>query len=80
MKLTNIGSNQSEVELNGITILFSYSTPVAAFVPGKGGLATSTKYSSTTSKHVNAAMQRWGCSSTEVEQEVINRIADRGAL
>ena len=59
MKLNPVGSNQTEVELgNGITVLFSYKTPVAAFVPGQGALCTRTKYSRTTSKHINAAVER----------------------
>lgn len=54
IKLNPIGSNQTEIEkANGVTVLFSYSTPVAAFVPDKGALVTNKHYSVTTSKHVN---------------------------
>lgn len=54
MKLNPIGPNQNEVTLpNGTQILFSYSTPVAAYVPGRGWLRTSTKHSVTTSRHIN---------------------------
>jgi hypothetical protein len=55
MRIRNIGSNQTQLELsNGTHILFSYETPVAAFIPGKGYVRSSKKYSVTTSKHVNA--------------------------
>ena len=34
MKLNPIGSNQTEIEkADGVTVLYSYSTPVAAFHP-----------------------------------------------
>lgn len=76
MKLNAVGSNQTEIEKDsGVTVLYSYSTPVAAFVPGKGGLVTDKKYSRTTSKHVNQAIARWGCSKTEVNQSVIDQYA-----
>lgn len=77
MKLIPVGSNQTEIEKpDGTTILFSYQTPVAAFVPGRGGLVTSCRRSVTTSRHINKAIDRWGCSRTEVEQREIDAIAD----
>lgn len=39
---------------DGRAVLFSYATPVAAFVPGRGYLRTTTSHSVTTSRHVNA--------------------------
>lgn len=54
MKLRQIGSNQTEIVLNGNTILFSYQTPVAAFCNGDGFYKTSQYYSVTTSRHINA--------------------------
>ena len=76
MKLNLVGSNQTEIEkADGVTVLYSYSTPVAAFVPGKGGLCSSKKYSTTTSRHINKAIARWGCSRTDVEQGVIDQLA-----
>jgi hypothetical protein len=54
MKLNNLGSNKTEISFdNGTVIFFSYNTPVAAFVPGRGYLKTTQRYSVTTSKHVN---------------------------
>ena len=56
MKVTPITPNRTEVELSdGTCILFSYSTPVAALVPGRGWIRTSTKHSPTTTRHIN----RW---------------------
>ena len=56
MKVTQIGSNQTEVMLaDGTTVLFSYTTPVAALLPGKGWIRSATKYKATTTKHIN----RW---------------------
>lgn len=79
MKLNLVGSNQTELEIaNGATVLFSYRTPVAAFVPGRGGLVSSTYYSRTTSKHVTQAIERWGCSRTEVPQAEIDQLAEGG--
>ena len=37
---------------NGSEFLFSYSTPVAGFVPGIGWFQTSKRYSRTTSAHI----------------------------
>lgn len=76
MKLNPIAANQTEVErADGVTILYSYKTPVAAFVPGRGGLVTDKKWSRTTSKHITQAINRWGCSRTEVPQSEIESIA-----
>jgi len=47
MKVTPIGSNKTQVSLaDGTEVLFSYSTPVAALVPGKGWMRTEHKWSS----------------------------------
>jgi hypothetical protein len=54
MKLRNIGSNMTEVEEeNGTKTLFSYSTPVAAWISGEGYYRTEAHYSSTTTRHIN---------------------------
>jgi hypothetical protein len=53
-QLNHIGSNQTVLTLtNGTRILYSYSTPVAAYVIGRGYLRTDQHYSATTSKHIN---------------------------
>ena len=54
MKLTQIGSNQTEITTaRGNKVLYSYETPVAAWTE-QGAFRTSTKYSVTTSKHINS--------------------------
>lgn len=76
MKLKPIAQNQNELEFkDGTTIFFSYETPVAVFVPGRGALVTKTKYSVTTSKHINQAVKRWGATKHEVPQEDIDAYA-----
>ena len=51
MKLSQIGSNQTEITTaKGNRVLYSYETPVAAWTE-QGAFRTSTKYSVTTSKH-----------------------------
>lgn len=77
MKLNPVGSNQTEVEREGgVTVFYSYQTPVAAFVPGKGALVTNKRYSKTTSRHVNQFVQRTGAlTQTSVDQGVIDQLA-----
>lgn len=60
MNIKNIGSNQTEVTINGMQILYSYSTPVAVYVSSicessipSGFYKTSKKHSKTTSKYIN---------------------------
>lgn len=55
MRLKQVTVSSTEIELaNGTIVLFSYSTPVAALVPGKGWIRSAFKHSATTTKHVNA--------------------------
>lgn len=67
MKLRNISNNQTEVifDINDkeATVLFSYSTPVAARFVGNGQVTfvkTSQYHSRTTSKHVNNWLREYG--------------------
>jgi hypothetical protein len=69
MKIKAIAANQSEVHQDNDTIVFlSYSTPVAAFIPGTGIVKTEKKWSATTSKHINAFIQRTNPASTVTEK------------
>lgn len=73
MKLTSLAANQTVIErANGVSVFYSYSTPVAAFVPGRGYLKSLTKYSVTTSKHVNKWTER---RATDVDQSEIDTLA-----
>lgn len=75
IKLSPVGSNQTELEYpDGTTVLYSYETPVAAFVPGRGALCTTTKFSRTTSKHITLAVNRWGATRHNVGQREIESI------
>lgn len=76
-KLNPQGKNQTEIEKqDGTTVFFSYSTPVAAHVPGRGFLRTAEHYSTTTTKHINAFLARNGGSKFEtVPQSEINALA-----
>ena len=56
MQLTPIGSNMTEVETSEARILFSYRTPVAAYIFGEGYVKTEKYWSVTTSRHIN----KWG--------------------
>ena len=53
--IIEISANCCELrKANGVRVLFSYDTPVAAFIPSKGFVRTVEKYSVTTTRHVNA--------------------------
>lgn len=68
-----IKANMTELHTNkGIIVLFSYTTPVAAMIPDKGYIRTATKYSVTTSKHIN----HWlgGINAETVPQEQIDKL------
>ena len=53
MQLTPIAPNMTEIETSEARILFSYRTPVAAYVFGRGYVKTEKKWSVTTSRHIN---------------------------
>ena len=72
MQVQSLGANKTQVDLaDGTSVLFSYKTAVAALVPGKGWIRSSTRYSVTTTKHVN----QW-CSmpAEEVDQWDIDQL------
>ena len=61
MKLNPIAANQTELELpSGVTVFFSYKTPVAAHIPGEGYAKTNKSWSRTTSKHIAQFIHRNG--------------------
>jgi hypothetical protein len=74
MRLQHLGSNQVELQTNKARILFSYNTPVAAYVYGRGYVRTRTYYSRTTSKHINAFL--CNAAAEEVVQAVIDGLLD----
>jgi len=71
MRLSPIGSNMTEVETDNARVLFSYRTPVAAYIFGTGFVKTSTWYSTTTSRHIN----KWGAKEgKEVDQKILDAL------
>ncbi|KKL27001.1 hypothetical protein LCGC14_2389570 [marine sediment metagenome] len=78
MKLKSYRKNMNSVELGGITVLFSYSTPVAAFLPeSRGVIRTKTKHSATTTRHINEWIKKEfsALEVTEVEQSEIDGLS-----
>ena len=74
MKVSPVGSNMTEVQLNdGTKILFSYKTPVAANLYNGGYVRTSTYFSKTTSRHINKWLE--GVKADLVEQSFLEQLA-----
>ena len=74
MKLKAIGSNMTELNINGVSVLFSYSTPVAGW-DDKGAFRTSKHYSTTTSRHINKYLGGKDI-GRKVDQEYIDSIVE----
>ena len=71
MQLTPIASNMTEVETSEARILFSYRTPVAAYVFGEGFVRTEKWWSVPTSRHINKWLPENG-TVKEVEQTYLD--------
>jgi hypothetical protein len=77
MNLNPIKANMTELEIKGMTVLFSYRTPVACISIDNGRmikLCTSKKWSKTTTRHINAWFE--GGAAHEVPQEYFDRLVD----
>ena len=72
MQLTPIASNMTEVETSEARILFSYRTPVAAYVFGEGFVRTEKWFSVTTSRHINKWLD--GGTAKEVAQTYLDKL------
>lgn len=74
IRLKPVGANVTELELGDRYVLFSYKTPVAAWVSGRGYLRTAEHFSKTTSKHIN----RWldGAIAQVVPHSEIEKLVD----
>ena len=73
MTLNTLGSNQTEIETtSGDRVLYSYSTPVAAYVVGRGYIRTELYHSVTTSKHINKWLD--GAKAETVKQSEIDAL------
>lgn len=81
MRLKPLGRNVTELTLNdGTIVLFSYETPVAAWLDDNGPehnlspfIRTRKFWSKTTSKHINEWLD--GRHADEVEQHVFDQLA-----
>lgn len=72
MKIKRCASATELEFADGTTVLMSYDTPVAAFVPGKrGAMVAVERYSKTTSKHVSQFLTRHSLTRNEVPQAEI---------
>ena len=75
MQLTPIASNMTEVETDLGRVLFSYRTPVAAYVYGEMGghfVRTEKWWSVTTSRHINKWLD--GGTAKEVSQTYLDNL------
>ena len=72
MQLTPIATNMTEIETSEARILFSYRTPVAAYVFGRGYVRTETKWSVTTSRHINKWLD--GVTAEKVAQTYLDNL------
>ena len=74
MHIQSIGSNQTELTFNKGQVLFSYKTPVAAYTPSMGYIKTATKWSRTTTRHINKWLE--GVTATVVNQDVLDNLVE----
>ena len=70
MKLKQIGSNMTELDLGLVQVFFSYETPVAARLTDGTLVRTAKRYSVTTTKHINKWLN--GCEALTVSQDRIS--------
>ena len=70
MKLKQLGSNMTELDLGFAQVFFSYETPVAARLTDGSLVRTEERYSVTTTKHINKWLQ--GCEALTVPQARID--------
>ena len=74
MNLTPIAANQTVLSFtNGAEVFFSYKTPVAAKLPNYDYIRTATKWSSTTTRHINKWLE--GVTAETVDQSVLDDLA-----
>ena len=74
LELKPMGANKTLLVCNGMKVLFSYKTPVAAEI-GLRYYKTSYKFSKTTTKHINAWLD--GVKAEEKEQEFFHALVMR---
>jgi CRISPR/Cas system-associated protein Csm6 len=75
LSIKPVGSNMTELHFSGGVVLFSYRTPVACQLNGKGYFRTAKKWSVTTSKHINKWLD--GVKAEEKPQEFFDGLVDQ---
>ena len=77
MNIRQIASNMTELNLNGVSVLFSYQTPVAGW-DDNGAFRTTEWYSQTTTRHINKYLGGKAVCRT-VPQSHINELVGENA-
>ncbi len=77
MNIKQLGSNQTLLVFHQKEILFSYETPVAGYIKGRGYFRTDKRYSATTSKHINKYVEGWDDVLTLPQEEIDNLVLDK---
>lgn len=72
--LMSLGSNMTVLNTTRARVFFSYETPVAGYIPGRGYVKTDRHYSKTTSKHINKYLG--GCKAEIVPQSEIDALLE----
>lgn len=72
MDLNPIGSNQTEIGIKRGRVLFSYKTPVAAWIDGTY-YRTEKNWSVTTSRHINKWLE--GAEARKMPQAFFDKLA-----
>ena len=57
MKLKQLGSNMTELDMGDVQVFFSYETPVSSRTDTGSLVRTSTIYSVSTTKHINYSQE-----------------------
>ncbi len=70
MKIKQIASNMTVLDMGFAQVFFSYETPVAACLSDGTLVRTDERYSVTTTKHINKWLN--GCEALTVPQERID--------
>jgi hypothetical protein len=79
MALKQIGPNQTQVTYSdGSEVFWSYETPVAGKLPDGTYVKTSTKWSRTTSRHINKWLD--GVDAVEVSQDTFTDLVELRGL
>ena len=75
ISLKSVAANQTELSIDDTMVLFSYNTPVAYHTSGDWARITESKFSQTTTKHINQWLKRHGLENpVSVSQDTIESV------